>query len=372
MKNKKDKEDALKGRFAFLNAMFLKERRYIAFLGACFLVAGITYPYPQIAMWVGFAFAAYSAVANDSIQTIGTFIASSGNQKWWALWLFIGGIFLLVVGYSWWIYSGDVSFQRLASKGFAESPQSFHFLQIAAPIFLLIITRLRMPVSTTFLLLSSFTTSAGAITGIFQKSITGYFLAFFLAIAFWFLFSDKLRKAFKGKPKPYWTVFQWITSGSLWALWIMQDAANIAVFLPRQLNIFEFLAFSMTVFLGLGILFYLRGDKIQKIVDEKTDVVDVRPATVIDLFYTMILIVFTWINTVPMSTTWVFLGLLGGRELGMSLNSGKHGSSLKSAWRMIIKDASLAIIGLFISIVIAVAVNPVLQEWFFGLFTGGE
>ena len=34
-------------------------------------------PYPQIAMWVGFLFAAYAAVANDSIQTLGTFIASN-------------------------------------------------------------------------------------------------------------------------------------------------------------------------------------------------------------------------------------------------------------------------------------------------------
>ena len=42
-------------------------------------------PYPQIAMWVGFLFAAYAAVANDSIQTLGTFIASNQDRKWWVL-----------------------------------------------------------------------------------------------------------------------------------------------------------------------------------------------------------------------------------------------------------------------------------------------
>ena len=36
---------------------------------------------PSIAMWVGFLFAAYAAVANDSIQTLGTFIASNQDKK---------------------------------------------------------------------------------------------------------------------------------------------------------------------------------------------------------------------------------------------------------------------------------------------------
>ena len=36
-------------------------------------------PYPKYAMWLGFIFAAYAAIANDSIQTIGPFI--DYNQK---------------------------------------------------------------------------------------------------------------------------------------------------------------------------------------------------------------------------------------------------------------------------------------------------
>ena len=42
-----------------------------------------------------FLFAAYAAVANDSIQTLGTFIASNQDKKWWVLWIFIGGVFLI-------------------------------------------------------------------------------------------------------------------------------------------------------------------------------------------------------------------------------------------------------------------------------------
>ena len=97
----------------FIAERLRTERVFLAVLGLGFLVVGLTYQTPSVACWVGFVFAAYAAVANDSIQTIGTFIASNRNRPWWQMWLWIGGIFLLTAGYSWWTYSGDVSYQRL-------------------------------------------------------------------------------------------------------------------------------------------------------------------------------------------------------------------------------------------------------------------
>lgn len=70
------------------------ERNFLTFIVVAFMLAMFATPYPQIGMWVGFIFAAYAAVANDSIQTLGTFIASNQDKKWWVLWVFIGGIFL--------------------------------------------------------------------------------------------------------------------------------------------------------------------------------------------------------------------------------------------------------------------------------------
>ena len=70
------------------------ERSFLAFICTCFLIAMFVAPYPQYAMWAGFLFAAYAAVANDSIQTLGTFIASNQDKKWWVLWMIIGGVFL--------------------------------------------------------------------------------------------------------------------------------------------------------------------------------------------------------------------------------------------------------------------------------------
>ncbi len=61
-----------------------------------------------------------------------------------------------------------------------------------------------------------------------------------------------------GKPRKVWIALQWISSGLLWSVWLMQDASNIAVFLPRSLHWTEFLSFVGFIVAGLGILFYLR------------------------------------------------------------------------------------------------------------------
>lgn len=351
--------------------IFREERTFLALIGIFFFTAGITFPNAEAAKWVGFALAGYSAIANDSIQTIGTFLASNEDKKWWVLWLFIGGIFLVTVSYSWYVYDGDVSYQRLSAKGFSEAPASFSFLQVAAPIFLLMLTRMRMPVSTTFLLLSSFSTSASAIGSVLVKSLSGYLVAFVVAIILWIILTRTFNKYFTGKPHPAWSVLQWVTSGSLWSVWIMQDAANIAVYLPRSLSIYQFMIFALYIFLGLGVLFYMRGDRIQEVVNEKADVQDVRSATVIDFIYAIILYYFKIQSNIPMSTTWVFLGLLAGREIAMSLRdtSGK-GKPLGYSLRLIGRDAVYAFIGQGVSIVLAVSINTEIKteiwKYFFG------
>jgi hypothetical protein len=183
--------------------------------------------------------------------------------------------------------------------------------------------------------------------------------------------SKAIKKILVGEPNRGWTVFQWITSGTLWSVWIMQDAANIAVFLPRSLNIWEFLGFAFYIFLGLGVLFYLRGDRIQKVVTEKSDVRDIRAATIIDFVYAIILYVFKIQSNIPMSTTWVFIGLLAGREIAMSFTDARgKGKSLSKSLRLVGKDAGYALFGLAVSIALAVSINPEIEtdiwQWLFG------
>lgn len=350
-------------RYRILRLFFFKERTFFRLMVAFVILAAIFYPYPRIAMWVGFCFAAYSAIANDSIQTIGTFIASNDDQPWWKLWLYIGGIFVITVFISWSLYDGDVSYERLSSKGFSEAPTEFHFLQLAAPLILLVITRVKMPVSTTFLLLSAFSGSAEGIISVTQKSLMGYVISFIMATIVWLVLGKFVQRITSGKPNPIWRVAQWIISGGLWSVWVMQDAANIAVFLDRSLSIWGFVFFAGFIFFGLGLLFYLRGDKIQQIVREKSQVTDVRAASIIDLVYAAILYYFKVLSTVPISTTWVFLGLLGGRELAMQFS--KHASTGRTAGQtisLVLRDVLFAFIGLAISIILAVLVNPNIQE----------
>ena len=227
-----------------------------------------------------------------------------------------------------------------------------------------------MPVSTTFLLLSSFATSASSITGVLGKSLSGYFLAFALGFIVWLIVTKTFEKKFTHtKAHAIWIPIQWVISGTLWAVWLMQDAANIAVYLPRSLSLGQFLIFALFIFFGLGLLFYLRGDRIQKIVTDKSRVTDIRSATIIDFIYSILLIYKLTISTVPMSTTWVFLGLLAGREIGMSI-MGKGlslGHPLPKVLKMVFKDLSFALFGLLVSIILAVSINEDVRKEIFSL-----
>ena len=341
---------------------FIKSDLLIPFILS--IVCFFAYPYPEVAMWLVFFLASYSAIANDSIQTIGTFIASNADKKWYYLWIYMGSIFLITVTYSWINYGGDISYERLASKGLNEAPQQFKFLQVFAPVVLLILTRFRMPVSTSILLLSAFATQASSITSILQKSFFGYFIAFALAIIVWLLTTNLFEKYKNSKPSKLWLPLQWISSGALWSTWIMQDMANVAVVLPRSLTLDQFLVVSSFIFFGLGLLFYLRGDRIQKIVTEKTDIIDVRAATVVDFIYACLLYYLNVISTIPISTTWVFIGLLGGRELAINIKLYSKGNYIK-ALKMISKDALYAGIGLAVSLALALSINENMRDQLF-------
>ena len=102
-------------------------------------------------------------------------------------------------------------------------------------------------------------------------------------------------------------------------------------------------------------MFYLRGGKIQRIVTTKINTADIRSATVIDFIYGVILFVFKELSNVPMSTTWVFLGLLAGREFAVGFDTMLR--SHRETTMLVIKDAFKATIGLAASIAVAFAVT---------------
>ena len=256
----------------------------------------------EIYMVAGFLLAAYAVVANDSIQTLGTFLSSNSHRPWWALWLFASGILTAVLAYGWFFHGGDVSYGRLANFPVPEGGISW--IHVIPPLALLFLTRLGVPVSTTFLVLTVFTISN--LQAMLTKSLLGYLVAFVAAIVLFRLVFHRATEYFhrtRGTRIPrYWVVLQWSSTAFLWSQWLIQDLANIFVYLPRQLSI-SWLAFGVLALIAMqGYIFYTFGGVIQKIVLSKTDTTDIRAATIIDFIYGLVLLIFKEVSNIPMST----------------------------------------------------------------------
>ncbi len=134
---------------------------------------------PEFWMILGFLLAAYSIVANDAIQTLGTFLSSNSHRPWWVLWIFASVILSAVLLFSYFTNNGDVSYGRLEKF---PMPANFSWFYVIPPIALVFLTRLGFPVSTTFLVLTVFRPEN--LGGMLSKSLIGYLVAFFWDWAF--------------------------------------------------------------------------------------------------------------------------------------------------------------------------------------------
>ena len=201
----------------------------------------------------------------------------------------------------------------------------------------------------------------------------------------WFL------KTSDSQHNPIWVVLQWLTTGYLWSVWLIQDFANIFVYLPRNVPEFneagemigraENLSF-LGASLGLGLIaifllitFANRGGPVQKILLTKSNVTDIRSATVIDFIYATLLFVFSGqldflgIDKVPMSTTWVFLGLIAGREFAIATIDKIRG--VGDTAKIVGMDLAKATLGILISVGLALSM-PWLAQQFGGAETVQE
>lgn len=385
---------------------------------------------PLLAL-LGFTFAAYVIVANDVIQTLGTFLSSNSKRPWLILWAFASSIIVGVMLYGYFGYNGDIAFSRLDSIPFPED--GIQWYHVLPPLVLLALTQFRVPVSTTFLVLTIFTltggvATAGVLGSMLIKSLLGYLVAFAAGAVISFLVARSFEKwiartnvddehsppwaipavagltcllvylLVAGPALPdiananwiavgitavvaliiavatsrlnTWYVLQWLSTGFLWSQWLMQDLANIFVYLPRTTEVMPdgsvevtfsigLLIFSTLLMVGLhAIIFAIRGGEIQKIVLSKTNTTDVRAATIVDFTFGLILMYFKEISNIPMSTTWVFLGLIGGRELAISLVTDLRGFTQRMGDRAgalfdVTSDVARAAFGLVISVAMA-------------------
>jgi hypothetical protein len=312
----------------------------------------------MLTLWslVGFLFAAYAVIANDSVQTLGTWMASNNERyNYKTLWIAASAVLLATLWYGWVVNGGDISYGRLNKIPWQE----VEWYHAAAPGILVVLTRFGVPVSTSFLVLSVFA-STFVLEKMLMKSIMGYGIAALFAYGAWYVISRTLDEAapVKEEHKNYWRIAQWFATGGLWWTWLSHDMANIAVFLPRQVPVDLMIMVSGVFVIGLFFMFRERGGKIQEIVLEKHNTRYVRSATLIDLFYWLCLYFFKELNDIPMSTTWVFVGMLAGRELAIASFTGKM--KFKSVFPLVGRDFMKMMIGLGASVGLVLMIHYVI------------
>ena len=108
----------------------------------------------------------------------------------------------------------------------------------------------------------------------------------------------------------------------------------------------------------LGYVFYTGGGRIQEVVINKHGTRFARSSTIINLVYAFILFFFKELNDLPMSTTWVFVGLLTGRELAIS--SVIENYKFKYVFPIIAKDFGKMMFGLGASVAIVLIIHQII------------
>lgn len=117
------------------------------------------------------------------------------------------------------------------------------------------------------------------------------------------------------------------------------------------------LAISLAIILGmLAFIIASKGGAIQKIVKSKTNTVDLRSATIIDFCYGIVLFYFKELNNVPMSTTWVFIGILAGREIAINFMLNRK-EGRKAMFKNLGMDLAKVFFGLVVSILLVYVVK---------------
>ena len=149
-------------------------------------------------------------------------------------------------------------------------------------------------------------------------------------------------------------------------MWLVQDLANIFVYLPRRMDVFPMVICTAVLCVGLCFLVASGGGPIQAVLRSKTNTSDLRSATVIDFFFGLCLLYKAFLSTFPLSTTWVFLGLLGGREIALRIKEQEFEYTFTNResgnlGKIIGNDLWKAFIGVVVSLAIALGIQPLLS-----------
>ena len=204
---------------------------------------------------IGFLLAAYSVVANDSLQTLGTYLSSNRERTPKALqMLFICGVAAAVMLIGWCLHPsggglGDPAWGRLDDF---PLPETINWVYLLPPLAVLALTQWGAPVSTSFLVLSAFVPENAR--NLVLHSLGGYALAFALALVVYGALMWLLERTVLSSPlekRKVWLALQWISTGWLWSQWLVQDMANIFVYMTSELSISSMVSATLMLCFGL-------------------------------------------------------------------------------------------------------------------------
>ena len=318
-------------------------------------------------MVIGFLLAAFSVVSNDSLQTLGTYISSNRQRTPKVIQMvFICGTTVLVLLLGWLLNNGEPAWGRLEEF---PIPEHYTWAYIIPPMAVLALTAWGAPVSTSFLVLSSFVPEN--IGRLLQSSLSGYALALLLGLVcwgagLWALERWVFRCQQEGQSvRKIWFALQWVSTGFLWTMWLIQDMANIFIYFPRSLDFTSMLICTLIVCVGLCLLVLIGGGPIQGVVQSKTNTSDLRSATTIDFVFGICLLFKALISSFPLSTTWVFLGLLAGREFALKIRDiaetlDQQHQQHNHLFRVLGSDLGKAFAGLLVSLIVALGIQPLI------------
>jgi len=331
----------------------------------------------------GFLLAGAAVIGNDALQTLGTFLAANRGRIPRPLQaLYLCALLCAVLLLGWSRGGGEPSWGRLASF---PLPERFLWVDLLPPLAVLALTRLGAPVSTTFLLLTAF--QPANLPALLRQSLLGYgggllggVLVYGLVLGLmpWRLErlegeqegvpSGPAEGPAEGPPQAWgWLALQGLAAGWLWSQWLIQDLANVYVYLPRQLAARP-MGLSLAALCGAVCLLLARGGgAIQERLTNKSQMDDPRSAALLTGLYGLILACFAAVSRRPLSTTWVFLGLLAGRELALQLRWRQRGQeperSVAAVAGVLGGDIARAALGLAVSVAVALAMPVLRQIW---------
>ena len=312
--------------------------------------------------WLLVIFTTYTIMANNCAQTIGMFIASNKGKSKYRIIYFLSGIFIITLLISWLFFNKQLDFYLLNNIPYSNLNPLLIFL----PIVLFFLTKYKIPVSATFLIIPIFA-NKNTIHSMITKTSVSYFISFLISLIMWRFIYTKYKHYIEVKKEKNisktWFVLEFLSTGIVWSVWIILSACNFVVFLPR---VFELKELILVIFIGVVSIYLIlldNGGKIQEIVDEKSDI-NIKSSVIFNFLFSFTMLFIQYVSKIPITSTWMFLGILAGRELAITVSkTGVFGSSYyRKCFIKIWSDLKLAVFGIVVSLFF-VSLVGFLERW---------